>query len=195
MFLLIWPFRQCLKHSSAFLTQSNKVQIPQNKDMIRPITISKFLLLTSVLGSFIAMKRYHDHDNSYKKLFSWRGSLRFQTFSPLSSWQGASYMQADVVLDLRMQHLAGNRKLTDLLRKWPEHEKSQHLPPQWYTFSNKTIPTLTRPYLLIVPFPMRLWGIITFKLLHPASRFSVSHVSSACSYYCAMITCYDYSSN
>ena len=145
-----------------------------------------FLILSSVLVSFFAMNRYHD--NYYNKLFSWGGSLWFQTSSPLSSWQGAWYMQADVVLDLRMQLLAGNRKLTDLLRKWPEHEKYQHLPPQWHTFSNKTIPTLTRPYLLIVPFPMRLWGIITFKLLHPASSLSVSHVSSACS----LLLCCDY---
>jgi hypothetical protein len=47
---------------------------------------------------------------------------------------------------------------------------SQHLPPQWHTSSNKTATSLTRPYLLIVPFPMvqtikymNLWEPYLFK--------------------------------
>ena len=51
----------------------------------------------------IAVKRHHDHSNSYKrKAFHWDG---LQSFSPLSSGHGG--MQADMVLEkeLRVPHL------------------------------------------------------------------------------------------
>jgi hypothetical protein len=54
--------------------------------------------------------------------------------------------------ELRLLHLvlkASRRRLTPT---WLG-VGSQSPPPQWNTFSNKTIPTPTRPHFLIVPLP------------------------------------------
>ena len=72
-------------------------------------------------------------------------------------------MQAGMVLELRVLHLAGNRKLTDIpgsilskenLKARPHVDT---LPRTSHTHSKK-------PHLLILPFLVRLWGPVTFRL-------------------------------
>lgn len=48
-------------------------------------------------------------------------------------------------------------------RWFPEHRKPESPPRQWHTSSNKSIPTLTKPYLLIMPYSISFWGPITAK--------------------------------
>ena len=52
-------------------------------------------------------------------------------------------------------------------------EKSQNSPPQGLSSSNKTIPTSTRPYLLIVPFPGP--GIFKTPQVLKMTRFFLYH--------------------
>ena len=99
MLLLVWPRKQCLKQFTAFLTQSSN-------------SPNKHTGLSHRV--FIPVKRHHDHGNSYEE----NNSLRRLTYS----LKGSIYyhydrehgsVQADVVLELRVLHLTGNRKLTD----------------------------------------------------------------------------------
>lgn len=63
-----------------------------------------------------------------------------------------SGIQAAMVLGLRVLHLSGNRKSTNMLGgilsiggTLKAHPHSGTIPP-------------TKPYLLVVPLPMKLWG-------------------------------------
>lgn len=42
-----------------------------------------YFRLSRVFRVFSAMKRHHDHINSYEGTFNWGGSLTFQRFNPL----------------------------------------------------------------------------------------------------------------
>ena len=88
MLLLVWPIKQHLKHSTAFLIHNLKVHIPSNKSIVRPITtILQVLVPTYVLVRVsIAVKKHDDHGDSYKEDIKLRVSLTVQRFSPLSSW-------------------------------------------------------------------------------------------------------------
>lgn len=50
-----------------------------------------------------------------------------------------------------------------LSRHWA-YMRPQIPPPQWYISSKKAMCTPTKPYLLIMQLPMRLWGANTFRL-------------------------------
>ena len=70
--------------------------------------------LTSVpvLGS-IAVRRHHDHGNSYKEKHLTGTGLQFQRFSPLSSWQEAwqySDRHAGEVAESSTSGSTGSRK-------------------------------------------------------------------------------------
>ena len=102
----------------------------------------------------------------------WIGSdLQFQRFSLLSLWQEAWWHAGRCGAGGAESSTswAPGRNIvlhcTEL-----EHRRPQTPPPQWHTSSNKTTPTPTKPYLLIVPFPidqtfkhMCLWGPCLFK--------------------------------
>ena len=66
-------------------------------------------------------------------------------------------MQADVVLGLRVLHPAGNRKSADTLDSILSIGNLK-------THPHGDTPTPSKPHLLIVPLPERLWGPNTFKL-------------------------------
>ena len=115
------------------------------------------------------MKRHNDQGNSYKGKHLIGAGLRFQRFSPLSSWQEA------------WQHPGrhGTGEGAERSRSWsklsqketllcrqpvkdshpcctePEYRRRpQNLPTQWHTLSNKATPIPTRPYFLIMPLLM-----------------------------------------
>jgi hypothetical protein len=52
--------------------------------MFSPRTIDYCLIQCSV-----AVRRHHDHDNSYKEKYVIGAGLQFHSFSPLLSWQEA----------------------------------------------------------------------------------------------------------
>ena len=111
-----------------------------------------------------------------------------------SFWDSVNYGHAGsmVMLELRLLHLAGNRKPTDCHTEWSLRKRPQSSPPQWHTsregvaqnkdvpssllvrikglchptFSNKTILPSTRSHLLIVPLFMSLWAPATFTPPH-----------------------------
>ena len=85
-----------------------------------------------------------------------RKSLQNQGLSSLSSWPEHGGAQADMVLDASW--FAGNTKSAETLGSIVSIENVKAGTPQRHTFSNKEIPTPTKPYLLIVPLSMRLWG-------------------------------------
>ena len=72
MLLLVLPINKCLKNPTTLLTQSTKVHITPNKNILRFIPALLWSLVrTSVLVKLsIVVKRYHDHDNSIKKTFN-----------------------------------------------------------------------------------------------------------------------------
>ena len=72
-------------------------------------------MTTVLVRVFIAVKKHHDHGNSYKeKHLIGVAHLQFQRFSSLSSWWGTWWCEgrhgAGEVL-----HLPGNRKSTETL--------------------------------------------------------------------------------
>ena len=83
-FLLGWPIKLHLKHSTTFQMQSSKIHSPPNKSMVGPIKYPtpgiKFYLRV-----FIAVKRHHDHSNSYKGKHLIGAGLQVRRFGPLSS--------------------------------------------------------------------------------------------------------------
>ena len=54
---------------------------------------------TCFVRVFIAMKRHHDQDNSYKGKHLIGAGLQVQRCSPLSSWQKHGSIQVDMVLE------------------------------------------------------------------------------------------------
>ena len=94
--------------------------------------------------------------------------LQFQMFSPLSSWWEA-WQHA---LRHDAKEVAGSpisRRQQEIdwhTGQYSDHRKPQGLLPRRHTSSNKIILTPTKPHLLIVPLPMRLQGLMTFKWPH-----------------------------
>ena len=76
-----------------------------------------------------------------------------------------------LVKKLIVLYLVGNRKLTDILSgRYPEHSKPSKPALTGIHSSNKATPTPIRQRLLIVPLPMSLWGLMTFKPSHCVSQ-------------------------
>ena len=90
----------------------------------------------------LAMKRHHDHSNSYKGKHLFQAGLQFQKFSALSSWQ-ETWQPAG-------RHDAGKGDC-DILAKF-EFIRPQSLHPvmfflqQGHTYSNKTTPSSPTTY-------------------------------------------------
>lgn len=139
--------------AAAFVTQSNKVQIPPNKTVIRPVTAtSQSLVPTPVLGSPLPWRHTVTTATLTKENFS-LGWLAVQRFSPLSSRCGGEQggVQADMVLVISW--LGGNRKWTE--QRWGnlEHKRPQ-IPPH-----NASLPP-SRAQPLRVPRPL---GAVFFQ--------------------------------
>ena len=108
--------------------------------------------LTAVLGEvelesvlvrvFNAVERHHDQSNSYKGKHLIGAGLRFQRFSPLSSWWEAWWHAG--------RHGAGEGAKNSMYRSKGNRKRLRH------TSSNKVTPTSARLHLLIVPLPVRL---------------------------------------
>lgn len=84
--------------------------------------------------------------------------LQLQRFSPLSLWWGSwRHTGLDVVLEPRVLHLVGNRRLIETpvvilsIRNLSAHSHGDTIPP-------------IRPYQL-QQYPLRWWGPIAFKVL------------------------------
>ena len=135
--------------------------------MVCPITAIPVSLVAAfiLLRISMAVKRHHDHSNSYKGNI-WGGSLQLRGLVHLHH-HGTKHgsIQTDMVLgmELRVQHLDPQAAEGECytgpsisiwdLKAWP----------QWHTSSNKATLTFTRQYLLIVTLPMSLWEPFSFK--------------------------------
>ena len=133
--------------------------------MVCPITeITESLVPTSILLTiFIAVKRHHDHSNSYKENI-WGGSLEFRGLVHHHNGVKHGSIQTDMVLgmELRVQHIeqaaeeechtGPSFSIWDL-KAWP----------QWHTSSNNVTLTFTRQYLLIATLQKSLWDPFSFK--------------------------------
>lgn len=114
-----------------------------------------------------AVKKHHNHINSYKKTYNQCGSLSFRSLLQYHHDMEHASKKADMILvqGLRFQHLEGNRKLTEkFIGYCPEHRKPQSPPLAETHLLQDGTPMLTKPYLLILTLPLRLWVAIAFKL-------------------------------
>ena len=85
---------------------------------------------------------------AHEEIIHLRCQLTLSEVSPLSACGDHSGVQTDVVLKLRMLHLAGNRNSTDCQIEGSLSKGDLRAHPH----SNTFLPT--RPHLLIVPFPL-----------------------------------------
>ena len=89
----------------------------------------------------IAVKRHHDHNKSYKVKYLIGPDAKLV---PYLHCEIHGSIQAGMVLEKGQRVLHPDRELR-------------------HPSSSSSIPTLRRPYLLIVPFPMSLWEPFSVK--------------------------------
>lgn len=102
-----------------------------------------------------------------KKTFIWCGSLTaLEVESVIIMTEVHGGMQVEVVLQLRVLHVSGNRKLADTLGGKMSMTNVEAGPHSDTIPLTRAHPTATKLHPLIVPviIPMTLWGAITFKL-------------------------------
>jgi hypothetical protein len=101
----------------------------------------------------IAMKRHHDHRNSYKGRYLIGAGLQFQRFSPSSSWWEHGGMQAGMVLEkeVRVLHLDLQAADEDCAQMDTGH--SLNIYALKACLHSDTL-SPTKPHLLTVPLPM-----------------------------------------
>jgi hypothetical protein len=140
---------------------------PQSRLQTPSSSVLKCFCLAFVLVEIsTAVKRHHDHSNSYKGNHLIGVGLQFQRSSPLSSWhetwRHAGRHGTGKEAESSTSSVTSRRN--NCRPHWAllEHMRPPSPPPQWHT-SCKVKPIPTGPHLWIVPLPTGLWVPFSFK--------------------------------
>lgn len=89
LFLLSWAIKPYLKYLIAIIIQSSQVHIPLTSSHYQVCHSNILICGRNICFSqcFIAVKRHHDHGNSYKREYLIGTCIHSQRFNLFSSWQ------------------------------------------------------------------------------------------------------------